>query len=96
MGRRVSWRAVFVDGPLEGKEHDRLMMGKWQRELRFCPDPSGSVHDGWMLVGTDAFNDHWPGQIDYVRNDSRSSLIECEPGEDEGFAIYELKGVPMD
>lgn len=86
----MSWRAVFVDGPLAGVDHDRMFMGGWQRELRFMPSPVGS-NDGWLLVGTEAFDDHWPGQITYVRNDARSSLIECEPGDDEGFAIYELR-----
>lgn len=86
----MSWRAVFIDGPLAGEEHtDRLFFGAWQRELRFAPIPD----TGWILVGTDAFDDHWPGQVTYVRNDERSSLIPCQPGEDEGFAIYEIGGV---
>lgn len=79
---------MFVDGPLAGKDHDRMFMGGWQRELRFAP--LDVALDGWALVGTDAFDDHWPGQITYVRNEARSSLIEAAPGEDEGFAIYEL------
>lgn len=81
---------MFVDGPLAGKDHDRMFMGGWQRELRFAPDPTDTLPDGWMLVGLQGFDDRWPGQITYVRNEARSSLIEAAPGEDEGFAIYEL------
>ena len=88
----MSWRAVFVNGPLAGKDHDRLFMGAWQRELRFTPDPTDTQPDGWILVGLESFDDHWPNQITYVRNDARSSLIKAEPGGDDGFAIYELKG----
>lgn len=82
----MSWRAVFVDGPLAGVEHDRLFMGSWRSELYF----THLTPVGWVLVGTDQFNDHWPGQVHYVRNDERSSLIAAPPGEDEGFAIFQI------
>ena len=92
----MSWRAVFVDGPLAGVDHDRMFMGSWQTELYFAPSPPG-VGDGFMLVGTDAFNVGWPDAIRYVRNDERSSLLKDEgwtPGEDEGFAVFEIAVAP--
>jgi hypothetical protein len=85
----VSWRAVFSDGPLAGPEHDRTFMGAWCSELYFFHLPD----HGWVLVGTDQFNDRWPGQVRYVRNDERSSLTKDEhwqPGEDEGLAVFEV------
>lgn len=87
----MSWRALFVDGPMAGPEHDRVFLGAWQRELYFIPHPD--VGDGWILIGTDHFRaiPDWPEQIHYVRNEERSQLLpNCPPGEDEGWAVFEL------
>lgn len=84
------WLGLFVDGPLAGSENDRTFFGEWQRELYFMPHPAET---GWILVGTSSLvpAPAWPGQIHYVRNDERSQLLPMEqPGENEGWAIYEL------
>ena len=87
----MTWRGVFIDGPLAGPDHDRMFMGSWQSELYLMP--MDDVGDGWVLVGTDHIPPDvaWPGQVHYVRNDDRSQLLSDIPaGEDEGWAIFEV------
>jgi len=94
----MSWRAIFLDGPLEGQEHDRAMFGKWQDRLVFAREPTDTpihTHDGYMLVGA---GEHSPLEgspavelFVYVRDDERSQLLEAAPGEDEGWGAYRLE-----
>lgn len=84
----MSWHAIFLDGPLVGKDNDRIFMGALPRELYLMP------HRGnWILVGTDGFppQEPWPDQVRYVRNDARSQILpDIPPGEDEGWAAFEV------
>jgi len=87
----MTWMALFSDGPLQGKAHDRMFMGAHQRELYFIPHPTST--DNWILVGTDAIppDTPWPGQVRYVRDDARSQLLDdIPPGENEGWAMYRV------
>jgi hypothetical protein len=81
---------MFLDGPLEGTEHDWIFLGEWQRELWYMPDP---FKPGWILIGRDGLapDPPWDGQVHYRRVDERSQLLpNIPPGENEGWACYKL------
>lgn len=72
----MSWRAVFLDGPLAGPNHDRTFAAAdpcdrlW---LARVPEDDGRVGpDTWSVVGsvpgTGRPADWWPGQVEYARD----------------------------
>lgn len=87
----MSWRALFVDGPMEGRQHDRVFMGECPAVLYFAAIEN-APGDGWIVVGLEGLppDPPWPGQVCYLRNDERTQLLEVPVGEDEGWAVYEV------
>jgi hypothetical protein len=66
----MPWVARLVDGPLDGGDVDRIMVGPFVRRLTFAFIPSFGGVERWTLVGVDEVPDPpWPQQTVYVTDD---------------------------
>jgi hypothetical protein len=67
---------VFQGGPVDGEE--MAMGGELPSYLMMLRNPIRDSSMEWIVVGA-GFNDHWPGQLRYVR---------VERASDDELAVY--------
>lgn len=90
------FRAVFLNGPLEGAADVDISAPSVPERLFFTPAPAElewTIAKGHLLVGYDqAPETPWPGQLEYRLDRGRSELRahSMYEGQEEGLACYAL------